>query len=129
MQVSFNTYKPFTYHNRLNNQPKQNTAPHFTSGYGADDWGYVDESELECCSESERWRNIGQAIKMMTVDAFKEAYCRDPKPKPLLYSPEECKKAREEYYKGTDLEGVDTSNRLPKEEANPYVFDPWEDDF
>ena len=46
-----------------------------------------------------------------------------------LYSPEECKKAREEYYKGTDLEGVDTSNRLPKEEANPYVFDPWEDDF
>lgn len=129
MRISFNTYKPYAYQNRINNQTKPVSTPKFTSGYGADDWGCVDETELENCSESERWKNIGIALKEMTVDAFKEAYCSDPPPKPLLYSPEECKKAREEFYKGTDLEGVDTSNRLPKEDPFPYVFDPFEDDF
>ena len=107
MQVSFNTYKPFVYSNKINNNSqKHNTQPHFTSGYGADDWGFVDTSELENCSEAERWKNIIWEAK----------------------DPEECEKARKSFYEGTPLEGVDTSNRVPKDDPYKFVFDPYDYD-
>ncbi len=129
MQVSFYNYKPFVYSNKINNNSqKHNTQPHFTSGYGADDWGFVDTSELENCSEAERWKNIAKAIKQMTYDAYMEAHGGRSTKKELLYSPEECEKARKSFYEGTPLEGVDTSNRVPKDDPYKFVFDPYDYD-
>lgn len=130
MQVSFNTYKPYLQGYKSNNiQPRQNQNVNFTSGYGADEFDIIDESNMTPESNGRRWRNIGKAVKMMTVDAYREANCIDPKKADILYSKEECQKFQDQYYKGTDLEGVDPNELIPPEEPVNYLPDPFDDDY
>ena len=116
MRISFNTYKPYTYPNKLNNQ-QQNKQPSFKSGYGAEEFDLIDNPDLPPRSNSERWKNLAKSIKMMTVDQYKYANNIFPEEKPLLYTPEECQRFREAFYEGTEFEGKDPSEFLqPKKE-------------
>jgi len=130
MQISFNTYKPYAYTNKLNNT-QQSKQPSFKSGYGAEEIEPIDSSDLMPRSNSERWKNIAKGIKMLTVDQYK----RPPKEKPIVFTPEECEKFRQEFYKGTDLEGQDITEILGKKdqpvEESPINNDDdyYEDEF
>lgn len=132
MRVSLDTYKPYLQNYRTNNvQPRQNPKINinFTSGYGADEFDIIDESDMMPESNGKRWRNIGKAVKMMTIDAYREANCIDPKKPDLLYSKEECQKFQDQYYKGTDLEGVDPNELIPPEKIIEYPPDSYDDDY
>lgn len=111
MQVSFNTFRPYTQNYKINNNhqnPKQNIQ--FTSGYGAEDWEPIDNPNLPLNTNAERWKNIAQGIKMMTIDQYKYSHDIFPKkPKPL-YTPEEIKARQESFY--DDVETLDEDENL-----------------
>lgn len=104
MQVSFNTYKPYTQNSKLNNvsEQKQNKNINFTSGYGAEDWDTIDNPNLPTRTNTERWKNIAKGIKMMTIDQIKYMYGIYPKPPKPLFTPEEIKKHQEEFYEDSE---------------------------
>lgn len=127
MQVSLNTYKPYTQSYGINNK-QQNKNINFKSGYGAEEFTPVDNPELPTHTESERWRNILEGIKMMTIDHYKETHYISPKKPAPLFTPEEAQQLRREYYKGTPLEGKDPNEWTPEEpEENPNR--PYMDEF
>ncbi len=112
MQVSFNTYKPYTqnYKHNINNNQKQNKNIQFTSGYGAEEWDTIDNPDLPSHTNAERWRNIAEGIKMMTIDQYKYAHGIYPKqPKPL-FTKEEIEKYQKAFYE--DVEPMDMDENL-----------------
>lgn len=125
MQISFNTYKPYTQNYRAQ-QPLQNKTTrnvNFTSGYGAEEFNVIDNPDLTPRGNWERWCNIAKAIKMMTIDHYKETHDIFPeKPKPL-FTEEEFKKYRDSFYEGTDAEGMDTKDLVPGNPFDKYVTD------
>lgn len=124
MQISFNTYKPYAYTNKQNNA-QQSKQLSFKSGYGADEFELIDNPDLMPRSNKERWKNIAKGLKMLTIDQ-----CKSPaKEKPVLFTPEECQKFREEFYRGTDFEGKDVSKILNKEEPIEPSYDDDFDEF
>lgn len=122
MQISLNTYKPSSYTGLQNkNQQKQ---PAFKSGYGAEEFDMIDNPNIPTRSNAERWKNIAEAIKMMTVDHYKYVNEIFPKKKPLVFTPEECQRYRDSFYEGTDFEGRDLNELVPpkKEEFDPDEY-------
>ena len=119
MQVSFNTYKPYVSTNKQVSA-QHHKQPSFKSGFGAEEFDMIDNPEITPRSNSERWRNIAQAIKMMTIDQYRYSHEIFPKKKPLLFTPEECKKFRDSFYDGTDMEGTDpTIPTVERTSINP----------
>lgn len=132
MKISFNTYKPYA-NARLqnNNQANKQQNPTFKSGYGAEEFDMIDNPDIPTRSNLERWKNIGKAIKMMTVDHYKYVNEIFPKEKPLLFTPEECKKYRDAFYEGTEFEGKDPSEYLPPKpssDSDEYYSIDYSDD-
>ncbi len=109
MQVSLNTYRPYIRQNNI----QQQKQPAFKSGYGAEEFGLIDNPDLPPRSESERWKNLAQAVKMMTIDQYKYMHDIFPKKKPLLFTPEECQRYQAAFYEGTDFEGLTPEEYLP----------------
>ncbi len=127
MRISLNTYRPqnMAYGQRQQHQVKQQNNPvNFKSGYGMDEIPLIDNPDLPLNTESERWLNILDGIKMMTVDAYKERHHIEPKKPAPLFTPEEAKRFREQFYRGTDLEGVDPKTLMPPEKEVPFYDDP-----
>ena len=125
MQISLNTYKPYTtqYYNIQHKQQNQTT---FKSGYGAEEFGLIDNPDLPPRSNAERWKNLAIALKEMTIDQYKYMHDIYPEKKPLLFTPEECQKYRELYYKDTDFEGLQPEEYLPPKPEEKVLTD---DDF
>ena len=127
MQISLNTYKPYTQNYNALNQTKsvQKHNINFTSGYGAEEFNVIDNPDLTPRSNGERWRNIAKAIKMMTIDHYKETHGIFPeKPKPL-FTEEEFKKYRDSFYEGTDAEGMDPEDLVPGNPYDEYIIDDY----
>lgn len=118
MQVSLNTYKPYTtqYSNVQTQKQKQN-QPTFKSG-GWSEFYEIDYRDDTSLTELEKWKGLGSACKTLTVEAFRAIFDLPPKEKkrpPLLLSPEEFKEYRDKYYEGTDFEGLSPEEYLPPE--------------
>ena len=116
MRISSNFANPYLYrtNNPNNNQKSSNNRLNFTSGYGAEEFNVIDNPDLTPRGNGERWRNIAKAIKMMTVDAYRESHGIYPNKPQLLFTPEESKELRNSFYEGTDVEDLDPESLVPK---------------